>query len=90
MDVSKILVTDEIAYTEQMTLEGLDKQLYWLKSEPRRLYEWVHIIFIGDFHQIVPGINVNDAIYSNHFVHLYQLINIVFFLQSDRRFVDNP
>ena len=86
----KILVIDEISYAKQMTLEELDKQLRRLKSEPHKPYGGVHIIFIGDFHQLVPGLNGKDAIYSKHCIQWHQWINAVFFLKSDHRFVDDP
>ena len=75
----KVLVINEISYAKQTTLEVLDKQLRQLKSEPHKPYGGVHIIFIGDFHQLVPGINGKDTIYSKHCIHWHQLINAVFF-----------
>ena len=86
----KVLVIDEISYAKQTTLEELDKQLCRLKSKLHIPHGGVHIIFIRDFNQLVLGLNGKDAIYSKHCIHWHQLINAVFFLKSDHRFVNNP
>ena len=60
----KVLVIDEISYAKQTTLEVLDKQLRQLKSELHKPYGGVHIICIGNFHQLVSELNGKDTIYS--------------------------
>ena len=85
-----MMIIDEISFCKQVTLEVLDKQLRHLKCEPKKVYGGVHIICIGDFHQLVPGLNMKDAIYSKFCIHWHQLINTVVFLRTDHRFIEDP
>jgi len=61
-----MLVIDEISFCRQSILEELDKQLRQLKSRSDKSYGGVHIIFIGDFHQLVIGLGVEGAIHSKY------------------------
>ena len=50
----RILVIDECSFCSQQQFEKLDKRLRRLRSQLDKPYGGVNIIFIGDFHQIVP------------------------------------
>ena len=84
----RILVIDECSFCSQQQLEKLDKRLRRLRSQLDQPYGGLNIIFIGDFHQLIPI--SGDAIYSNYCIHWHQLINTAIFLQNDHRFVDDP
>ena len=75
----RMMMIDEISFCKQATLEVLDQQLRHLKSEPKKVYGGVHIICIGDFHQLVPGLNMKDAIYSSFVSIGISLSTLLFF-----------
>ena len=84
----RILVIDECSFCSQQQLELLDKRLRRLRSQLDKPYGGINIIFIGDFHQIVPF--QGDPLYSKYCLHWHGLINTVVFLQNDHRFKDDP
>ena len=84
----KILVVDECSFCSQGQLERLDKRLRRLRSIPDVPYGGLHIIFIGNLHQLVPF--DGDSLYSKYCIHWHDLINTSIFLENDHRFVDDP
>ena len=63
----RILVIDKCSFCSQQQLEKLDKRLRRLRSQLDQPYGGLNIIFIGDFHQMIPI--SGDAIYSNYCIH---------------------
>ena len=70
---TRILVVDECSFCSQGQLERLDKRLRCLRCTSDEPYGGIHIIFIGDLHQLVPF--DGDSLYSKYCIHWHELIN---------------
>ena len=67
----------------QGKLEKLDKILRYHRCETNRPNGGINIIFIGDFHQLLPFGGGAEALYNNYCIHL---INTAVFLINDHHF----
>ena len=81
-----ILVIDEISFMSISQLTKLDRMLRRLRCEPDRPYGGINIVFIGDFHQLLPFGGAKEALYNNYSIHWHQWINTAVFLINDHRF----
>ena len=77
-----------MSYFSKDELIKMDKQLRILMREPNQPYRGLHIVFVGDFHQI--KVFSGDVIYKNWFTQLYLVVNCVLILQNNHRFVKDP
>ena len=73
----------------QGQLEKLDRMLRRLRCEPNKPYGGINIIFIGDFHQLLPFGGGAKALYSTYCIHWHEWINAAVFLTNDHRFSED-
>ena len=59
-----ILVINEISFMSQGQLIKLDRMLRHPRYEPIRPYGGIHLVFIGDFHQLLPFGGGANALYK--------------------------
>ena len=83
-----MLLIDEISYFDRNKIEKLDKHLKILMQNPTKAYGGLHVIFVGDFHQIECF--SNNTVYKNDFVQWHSTVNCVIFLENNHRFKDDP
>ena len=84
-----ILVIDETSFMSISQLTKLDRMLRRLRCEPDRPYGGINIVFIGDFHQLLPFGGAKEALYNNYSIHWHQWINTAVFLINDHRFSED-
>ena len=83
---TKILVIDEVSFMNVSNLLKVDKQMRILK-QIRELYGPCHVVFCGDFHQLLPiG---GKALFQEDTIQ-FGAINKAVFLNISWRFKDNP
>ena len=84
-----LLLIDEISSMSQGQLVKLGRMLRRLRCEPDRPYGGINIVFIGDFHQLLPFGGAKEALYNNYSIHWHQWINTAVFLINDHRFSED-
>ena len=84
---TKILIIDEVSFLDVNTIAHLDKHLRLLKNN-NELYGDIHIVFVGDFFQLLPvksgkSLAMKDTIQ-------FGAINKAVFLNKSHRFKNDP
>ena len=74
-----ILIVDEYSFCSQGLFECLDKGLQHLRCTSDEPYSGIHVIFIGDLHQLVPF--DGDYLYSKYCIHWHELISTSIFTE---------
>jgi hypothetical protein len=85
-----MILIDEISFCSARILELTDRALRIVKQEPALIYGGVHIIFSGDFHQLLPICHGSHLIWQNDLALWHGVLNLFIELKGKWRFKDDP
>ena len=91
MDVV-VLVIDEISFFSMSLLRKLNKHLQFIRGCHDKPFGGIHIVFVGDFHQLDPiATKASDFLYRGATNGLWEgSLNVAIFLEDTHRFRDDP
>lgn len=86
---NKILVIEEISFSDVKTLAKIDSNIRILKNKRDKMFGGIIVVFSGDLWQLPPVMNSKNSLYSAPSPK-WSSINSAIFLQNSHRFSNDP
>ena len=84
---TQMLIIDEVSFLSEHLLEKTDKHMRVLKEERDTIFGGCHIIFVGDFFQLLP-VGGGQPLFKGNTLQ-FGAINKAIFLNVSHRFNDD-